>query len=160
MNTQPVCYWRIKVEGLFGYAATLGGGHNANSAHVVQSVSQLNHDHTNVFRHGHGHLLEVFCLGLVTAGKNLTQFRNTIDNFGYRFAELIAEGLFVCFGVLNNIMQQCRHDRLRVHAHIRQNLRHRGWVSDVGVSGASGLPLMGLLGIGVSPCDQSQLVLA
>ena len=84
----------------------------------MQAVSHLDHNDTDVFCHGHGHLLEVLSLRFVSTGKNLAQFGNAVNDVRNRGTENFTQIGSAGFRVLNHIMQQCGHQRLMVHVHV------------------------------------------
>ena len=78
---------------------------------------------------------------------DLGQFTHPIDEIGYGITELHGERFFADPGVFDHIMQQARHDALRIHVHFSQNIGDGEWVSYVRIAASSRLPKMSLLGV-------------
>ncbi len=55
----------VDFQGLAGRAAALHRRHDAQGAHVVHAVGELDHDDADVAHHGQQHLAEAFGLGLL-----------------------------------------------------------------------------------------------
>ena len=70
----------------------------------------------------------------------------------------IANVFFVDPGVFNDIMEKRCHEALCIHVHTSKNTRHREGVSDVRLSAAAGLPVVGLFRVIVSTPDLLRLV--
>ena len=61
-------------------------------------------------------------------------------------------------GMHNDIMEKRCHEALCIHVHTSKNTRHREGVSDVRLSAAAGLPVVGLFRVIVSTPDLLRLV--
>src|SRR5690606_19767905 len=61
-KTQSVCQRSIDVKCLTGNFELLRGTHRRESTHVMQPVSNLDQNHTDVVRHSEQQLAEVFSL--------------------------------------------------------------------------------------------------
>ena len=90
VNTEPVGNGRINVQRFVGDTASLISPQMTQRAHVVKSVSQFDHDHTNISHHGHHHFAEVFSL-CFCAGRKLDfgQFTDALNQISDRLSEFI-----------------------------------------------------------------------
>ena len=59
----------IDIQSLFGNAPTLLGRDHAQGTHVVQTVCDLDQDHSNIAGHGEQHFPKVFGLCFFTIAK-------------------------------------------------------------------------------------------
>jgi len=161
VHAQPVGDGRIDFQGFLGDAPAFFAGQHFQRAHVVQAVGQLDQDHANVARHGHGHFLEVLGLGLgLGLEVHLGQFADPVDQFGHGFAELRLQRFFGNAGVFDHVMQHRSHQALMVHVHVGKNIRNREWVRDIRFATAAALAVVGLFGVEVRSADQVDLVCA
>ena len=127
----------------------------------MQAVGQLDQDHADIARHGHGHLLEVLGLGFgLGLEVHLGQFADPIDQFGHGLAKLGAERFLGDPGIFDHVMQHRGHQALMVHVHVGKNVRDRQWVRDVRLAAATALTIMGLFGVEIRSADQVHLVRA
>src|SRR3990167_5314551 len=155
VHAQPVGDGRIDFQGFLGDPPTLFTGQDFKRAHVVQAVGELDQDHANVARHGHGNFLEVFglCFGLGLE-VHLGQFADPVYQFGHGFAELRLQRFLGNTGVFDHVMQHRRHQALMVHVHVGKNVRHRKRMRDVRLTAAAALAVVGLFGVEVRSADQ------
>ena len=127
----------------------------------MQPVRQLDQNDPNVAGHGHGHLLEVFCLGFgLGLEVHLGQFADPVDQFGHGFAKLRAERFLGDAGVFNHVMQHRSHQALMVHVHVGQNICHRKRMRDIRLTATAALAVVGLFGVEIRSADQVDLVWA
>ncbi len=132
VEAQAVGDRRVDVERLARDAFLLLGLDRFERAHVVQPVGELDEDDAHVARHREQHLPEV--LGLrVLQGRELdaVDLGDAVDQLGHGFAELPRDFGFGGRGVLDHVVQQRRHQRLRVEVPFGEHLRHRERVRDV-----------------------------
>ncbi|KPW26109.1 Uncharacterized protein ALO83_04869 [Pseudomonas cannabina pv. alisalensis] len=161
VHAQPVGDGRVDFEGFLGDAATLLAGQNLQRAHVVQPVGELDQDHANIARHGHGHLLEVFRLSFGFGLEiHLGQFADPVDQFCDGFTKLRTERFLGNTGVFDDVMQHRSHQALMVHVHVGKNIGHRERVGYIGFAAATALAVVGLFGIEIRSADQIDLVFA
>jgi hypothetical protein len=145
--------------GFLGDAPALLAGQHFQGAHVVQAVGQLDQDHADVTRHGHGHLLEVLGLGLgLGLEVHLGQLADPVDQFRDGFAELRGERFLGDAGVLDHVVQHRGHQALMVHVHVGEDVGDGERVGDVGFAAAAALAVVGLLGVEVGAADQVDLI--
>ena len=144
IQAQAVGDGRVNLQRLARDTAALGRRHRAQGAHVVQAVSQLDQDDANIARHGQQHLAEI--LGLrVGLGLELDaiELGNTIDKLGDRFTKTRANVLGGDRGVLDHVVQQRRHQRLRIELPVGQDFRHRQRMRNIRFAAGALLPLVG-----------------
>ncbi|RMO04789.1 hypothetical protein ALQ48_06206 [Pseudomonas coronafaciens pv. zizaniae] len=161
VHAQPVGDGGIDFEGFLGDTATFFAGKDFQRAHVMQTVGELDQNHANITRHGHGHFLEVFCLGFGLGLEiHLGQFADPVDQFRNGLAKLGAERFLGNTGIFDDVMQHRGHQALMVHVHVSKNIGHRKRVGDVGLTAATALAIVGLFGVEIRSADQIDLVLA
>ena len=115
VQPEPVGDRRVDVERFARHAAALLGRHRAQRAHVVQPVGELDQDHAHVARHREQHLAEVFRLRFLAIAKlDLVQLRQPVDQFRDLRAESLGDFGLGDALVLHHVVQQRRHDRLRI----------------------------------------------
>src|SRR5690606_38010473 len=115
VQTQAVGNGGVNIEGFAGNAAALFRFQRTEGAQVVQTVGQFDQNHTDVFGHGHGHLLEVFRLLVFFAFEiDVGELGNTVNQVGDDITELTGQSGFGYPGVFNHIMQHGGHQALMV----------------------------------------------
>ncbi|RMN46324.1 hypothetical protein ALQ59_05621 [Pseudomonas syringae pv. apii] len=160
VHAQPIGDGGIDFEGFLGDAAALFTGQDFQCAHVVQAVGELDQNHADVPRHGHGHFLEVFGLSFGFGLEvHLGQFADPVDQFRDGFAKLRAERFLGNTGVFDDVMQHRSHQALMVHVHVSKDIGHRKRMGDVGFTAATALAIVGLFGVEIRSADQIDLVL-
>ena len=147
----------VVIEGFPGDALALLPGHDADGAHVVQPVGDLDHDDADVLGHGQGHLLEVLGLGLGAALEHDGEFRDAVDEPGHLLAEAVAKRRLGHCRVFDHVVQQGGHDGLVIHAHLGKDHGDGQGVGNVGMTGSPVLPLMGACGVVVRPAHLGDL---
>src|SRR5450432_1222750 len=113
-------------------AAALHGRHDAESAHVVHAVRELDHDDADVAHHRQEHFAEAFGLRLLAVLElNLVEFADAVDEFGDHLAEY--RGYFRLGGrrVFDDVVQYRGNQRIGIQAQIGENVGHRDRVRDV-----------------------------
>ena len=161
VETQPVRNRRIDVQGFTGNAAALVGAQRPKCPHVMQTVSELDQNHANVFRHGHGHLLEIFGLLLLFVFKmDVRQFGDTIHQIRHHIAKLGGQRRLGNACVLDHIVQHGRHQALVIQVHVGEDAGDCQRMNNVGFTTAPTLAVMGLLGVVVSPAHLLDLLAA
>ncbi len=161
VHAQPVGDGCVDLEGFLGDAPALFAGQHFQRAHVVQTVGELDQDHPDVARHGHGHFLEVFRLGFgLGLEVHLGQFADPVDQFGHGFTELRLQRFLGDTGVFDHVMQHRGHQALMVHVHVGKNIGHGKRMRDIRLAAATALTVMGLFGVEIRSADQVDLVVA
>ena len=136
VEPQAVGDRRVDLHRLARDAAALRGRHRAEGAHVVQPVGELDQHDAHIARHREQHLAEV--LGLRILGRlelDAVELRDAVDQLGHRLAERIGDLVLGDRGVLGDVVEEGRHQRLPVEVPVGQDLRDRERVRDVGVAG-------------------------
>ena len=121
--------------------------HVFHRAHIVQPVSDLDEDDTDVLRHRHEHFAEVFHL-LVLAARELHagELCDALHDIGDLAAELPGDVLVGDGGVLNAVVQQRRDDAVLVQPHLCTDLRGGDAVRHIRRAGLALLPAVGTVG--------------
>ena len=115
--------------------------HGLERAHVVQAVGQLDEDDAHVARHREQHLAEVLRLRVLQRGElDAVDLGDAVDQVGHGLAEVLGDLALGGRRVLHHVVEQCRHQRLRVEVPLREDLRHRERVGDVGLAALAVLP--------------------
>ena len=136
----------VEVQRLAGDQAALFRRHDADRAHVVQAVGELDENHAQIPRRRHRHLLEVLGLGFGARLEDRRQLGDAVDDLRHVVAERAHERLLGDAGVFEHVVQHRGGNGLRVHAHGRQDVGNRQGVGDVAVSGAPELAAVGVRG--------------
>ncbi len=173
-DAQAVGQRREDIEGLLGDAAAFCLGEEAQRAHVVQPVRQLDQHHTYVAVHGQKCLTQGFRgqLTLAVAFRRLVlnpgdgfviftqgflavlapgypgqlgQLGDALDQVGNGVPEVPLQVLIFNLGVLDRVMQQAGGHHLHRHGVLRQDGGDGQTVVDVGVSGGTLLSRVGAL---------------
>ena len=85
--------------------------HCLDGAHVVQAVSQLDKDHSQIFRHRHKKLAEVFrLLGFMAAKLQVSQLGDTINQHRDLITESRSNFTIRCLGIFDCVVQQSGDD--------------------------------------------------
>ena len=101
---------RIDIQCLTGNALDFFAIQYAQSAHVVQSVSQFDKNDADIPRHSQRHFLEVLSLSELNGVElHMSEFADTVYQLSNFLAKLRANIFFVDAGILYNVMQQCCH---------------------------------------------------
>jgi hypothetical protein len=113
-------------------APPLDRRHDAQGAHVVHAVRELDHDDADIPHHREQHLAKALRLGfLAVLELNLIEFAHPVDELGDDLAE--DGGDFGLRGrrVLDHVVQDGRDQRIGVQPQIRQNVRNGDRMRDV-----------------------------
>ena len=149
LHAQPVGDGRVDLHGLEGFLLLLLRRLVLHGAHVVEPVGDLDEDDADVLAHGHQHLPQVLHLLLLLGGVMDTgQLADALHQVRHRGGEQLADLLMGGVGVLDGVVEQGRHNGLRVQVQLlRHDLRHR---QRVGHEGRPVLPVLpGVVGAGV-----------
>ena len=153
VHAQPVSQRRQHLQRLAGLALLLGRRQEAQRAHVVQPVGQLDHQHPRIAGHRHDHLADRLGLGRL-AVLDLVQLGDALDQVRHLVAELGLQLLDAQPGVLHRVVQQRGDQRGGVHAEFGQDGGHRQRMGDVRVAGLAQLAPVPLLGQVVAALQQ------
>jgi hypothetical protein len=113
----------------------------AQRAHVMQAVGELDEDDPDVVGHGQEHLADVLGLPLLGAGGgHVAQLGHAGDDVRHVRAEKLQEVLRCRAGVFENVVQDAGGDTDDVQPHVGQNVGHLEGVHEVGLAGQAYLP--------------------
>lgn len=124
----------------------------------METVSELDQEHPDVFRHRDDHLADGLGLGAL-AVLDLVEFGDAVDEHRDLVAELGGEVGQRIPRVLDRVVEQCGRDRPRSEAELREDLRDRERVRDVRLAALALLALVLLLGDRVGPLDDREVTL-
>ena len=147
VQAQPVRDRRVDVERLAGDAGALVGGHRIHRAHVVQPVGELDEDHAHVARHRQQHLPERLGLRFLTRHElQLVELGQAVDELGRRRAEALDQLGLGDAAVLDRVVHQRGHDRLRIELPLGAQAGDGDRMGDVGLAAGAELAEVGLVG--------------
>ena len=155
VEAQPMRDGRVDLERFTSDAAPLLARRIVQRAHVVGAVGQLDEDHAHIARHRQQHLAEG--LGLVLfAGVELqlVELGQAVHQLRHRRAEALDQLRLGDTAVLDGVMQQRGHERLRIELPFGALGRDRDRVRDVGLAAVAKLPEVGLVGKTVGAAHQ------
>ena len=163
VHAEPVGQRRVDLERLAGLALLLVRRQEAQRAHVVQPVGELDDEHPRVARHRDDHLADGLALrgarglrGVGALGRlDLVELGDPVDDDPDQLAELAGQPLETDLGVLDRVVQQRGGQGRGVHAEIGEDAGDGQRMGDVRIAGAPHLALVGLLGELVGPLDQA-----
>jgi hypothetical protein len=145
VQPQPVGDRGVDLQRLARDAAALVRPQGVQRAHVVQAVGQLDEDDAHVARHRQQHLAEVLRLGVLDRLElDLVQLGDAVDQLGRHLAEALGDLGLGDVGVLGDVVQQRRHQRLGVEVPAGEDAGHRQRVREVGVAADAELALVRL----------------
>ena len=131
-NTQAVGKGRIHLDGFLGNALLLFFLDEFQGAHVVQPVSQLNHDYPDVLGHGQKQLAVILRLlllpGLVL---DFPQLGDAINQHRHLGAENILHLGLRISRILHHIMEKRRRDGGTVNLQLRKDFCHAQGMDDI-----------------------------
>lgn len=88
---------------------------------------------------------------------DLGQLADAIHQVSHRIAKLPGDSLLADAGIFNDIVQHGRHQTLMVHMHVREDVRYRERMGNVGFATATFLAIVGLFCVKISPLHQIDL---
>ncbi len=136
---------RVDVDRLAGDACALLRLHHVERAHVVQPVGELDEDHADIACHREQHLAEVLRLLVFLAFEfDAVELGDAVDEIGHHLAELLGDLGLGDRRVFHHVVEQRGGERLRVEMPLREDLRDRERMGDVGFAGLAELPVVGL----------------
>ena len=135
-------------------------------AHIMQSVSQLNHDDPDVLGHGKKHLAQVFRLhlqlfiGLIRPGGQWDPFQlgHAVHQQRHVLPKLPLQILLRHDGILHHVMEKPRHNGLLIQLQIRQHNGHIQGMNDIGLPRLAELVFMCLISHPVRLFDHGNIV--
>ena len=136
----------VDIDGFARYAAAFFHRHGTQRAHIVQTVCELDEDHSHVARHRQQHLAEILRLRFLAATElHFVELGQTIDQFRDLGAKALGQFGFGHALVFHYIMQQSRHDGLGVKLPVGADFRDGNRMGDVGFAALAILPEMGFV---------------
>ena len=115
--------------------------------HIMQTVRQLNEDHTYVFGHRHQHFTQVF--GLRFPAGNIFAGPGDLSQTGHSIYQLGHFGAKPGFNIYNRhgavfyyIMQQGGDDRTGIQLQLRKSQSYLQWMFNIRLSGKPCLAFM------------------
>ena len=146
VNAEAVRERRVDFQRLPGDALLFFPPEYAESTHIMQAVRQFDDHHADILRHGEEHLTEVFkLLVFLVLVMELGEFRHAVYQEGHIVAKHHADVFQRIFRIFHHIMKKRGNDPLRVHFKLRQNVRHRQRMDDIGLARGADLLRMGLM---------------
>ena len=103
VQAQAVRERRVNLQGLFRLLRGRSLRHKTPRTRIVQAVSKLNEQHTNVLAHGQ-HKLTNRLNGSVLAVRHLVQLGHTINQVGNLLTKIMSQLLHRVVGVLHRVM--------------------------------------------------------
>ena len=139
---------RIDVKGLPGLFLLLGRAHILKGAKIMQTVRQLDQDHTDILGHREEHFPEILrlYLHLVQRVLDLSQLRHAVHKQLHLRAEFPSDILVGDLRVFHHVVEKPGRDGLLVQLQLRENDRHAKRVDDIRLPGFSLLILVGFSG--------------
>ena len=155
VDTEPVCERRVDLERLLGLLHLLLLAEVLDRPHVVEPVRELDEDDPDVLGHRDDHLPVVLRLGLLAARElDPGQLRDALDELSDVGPELGAHLVELGLGVLDDVVQEGRGDRLLVEVELRADAGNAPGVVDELLAGTTHLPAVPLLRELERPADQ------
>jgi hypothetical protein len=149
VDAEPVGERRVDLEGLAGLLRLLLFRLVLDRPHVVEAVGELDEDDADVLRHRDDHLPVVLGLRLFAALEgDPRQLRHSFDELGDLGTELGPDLLEVGAGVLDDVVEKRRRDRLLVEVELGADPRDAEGVVDELLARAPHLALVRALGDG------------
>ena len=159
-HSQAMGDGRVDLGGLAGDALLALRAEEAESAHVMETVRQLDQNDADVLHHGQEHLADALGLALLGGEEiELGELGHAIHAARHLFAELFANLLDGHAGILHHVVQQTGLDGDRIHAHVGEDESDGGRVDHVRLAGIARLPLVPLAGEAECPVESRQIVL-
>ena len=150
---------RINFHGLAGFLDLLLGRLVLHRPHIVKAVRQLDYDDADILRHGDEHLPKILCLNLnlILGIIELCQLCHAVHKKRDLRAEQAGKLGLGDGRILDDIVEDARHNRLLVHLQLRQNDSHRKRMDDVRLAALSLLVSVGIQSKAVRPFDDGEI---
>ena len=156
VHTQPVGQRGVDLEGLAGDPLLLLLPQEAERAHVVQPVGELDHQHPDVLGHRDDHLADGLGLrGLAVL--DLVELGDAVDEHGDLFAEVASQVRDRVRRVLDGVVQERGAQGRRRHTELGQDGGDRERVRDVRVTALAELAGVVLLRGPVGALDHAEV---
>ena len=155
VDAEAVRERRVDLERLARLLELLLAAEVLDRAQVVQPVGELDQDDPHVLRHRQDQLAVVLGLCLLAAGElDPGQLGDALDDPCDVLAELGVDLLDLDVGVLDDVVEQRRRDRLLVEVQLGADLRNAERVVDEVLAGAPLLSVVVLRCEGERRCDE------
>ena len=146
---------RIDVHGFARFLDLLFRLHRLDRPHVVQTVGQLDEDHTQIFGHGHEQLAEILGLFGFGAGKlEIGQLGHPINQHRHLVTKANSYFGIGGFGVFDGVVQKRGDDRRIVKLLFSQNRGNSDRMREIGFARVTKLTLMHLAAIVIGRADE------
>src|SRR5581483_7999277 len=134
----------VDLQGLAGNSPPPRQRHGLDGAHVVSAVGELDQDHSQVAHHREEHLAEGFRLRFLAALElDRIELGDAIDELGDVGAEARGKLVLRRRGVFDDVVQDCRDQRVGIEVQIGEECRRRYRVRDEGLTGEALLSFVG-----------------
>ena len=128
---------------------------------LCRAVGQLDQDDPDIPGHGQEHLAEILRLRLGTRTEiQVGQLGDAVHELGDLFVELLGEPLLGDARILDDIVQQGRHQAFVVHVQAPEDTRHGDRMIDIGLAREALLPFVRLGAEQVGAIDLAHLLRA
>ena len=133
VQTQTVGQRCVDIERLTGNLILFVGWLRLQGTHIMQTVGNLDEDHTDIVAHRQQQLLEVLCLCRCLLAEDAARdLRQSVDNLGHLRAKDILDILCRIFGIFHHVVEEGRTDTRRAQSDLlADNLCHRDGVHDI-----------------------------
>ena len=133
--------------------------HRAERAHIVQTVGELDDQHTDILVGGHEHPAHILRLMLLLGVEaELAQLGQTVDDLRGGVAEGSADIIQRHRGVLHHVVKKSGNHTFGVHTERHKNIGHGNRVNDIGFARLALLTGMSLVGEKISLFYQRHIV--
>ena len=140
----------VDIQRFAGNAAALLVAHDAESAHVMHTVSELHENDADILRHGEKQLSEGFCRGDLSALEfELIEFGDAVDNVCHFDTEALRHLDLRHAGIFQHVMHEPSLNGHAVHMPARENRRHRERMRDVRLARFAELPQMMFVSVAI-----------
>ena len=135
VQTEALGDRRVDLQSLAGDAPALDRRHDAEGAHVVHAVGELDHDDADVAHHRQQHLAEALGLRLLAVLElDLVEFADAVDQFGDDLTEDRGDLGLGGRRVLDHVVQDGRDQGVGIQPQVGENVGDRDRVRDVGLA--------------------------
>ena len=123
---------RVDLERFAGAAPALDRRHDAEGAHVVHAVGELDHDDADVAHHRQQHFAKALGLRFLPVLElDLVQLADAVDQFGHHLPENGGDLGLGRGRIFDDIVQDGRDQGVRIQTQIREDVGNRDRVRDV-----------------------------
>ncbi len=150
LHTHAASQRRIDIHRFLGDPQTLVFAHDAERAHIVQTVGELDQKHADIFGNGQEKLAQVFGLhGLLGNEIQLLELGQAFDQLADLRPEKLIDLLAGGGGILDRVVQKRDGYRRFVQMHVCENGGDFERMGKIGVAGRAFLTAMFLHGIDI-----------